>query len=93
MKKSDALGRQRAIYVQGAAGLRQNLPVDPIQLEQKAREKMSPEAFAYVAGGAGLESTMLANRQGFESRRIVPRMMRNVEARDLGLEVLGQHWP
>ncbi|MEO6038172.1 MAG: alpha-hydroxy-acid oxidizing protein, partial [Saprospiraceae bacterium] len=93
MKKSDALDRQRSIYVQGAAGLRQKLPFDPDLLEQKAREKLSAEAFAYIAGGAGLESTLRANRSGFERHRIVPRMLRNVEQRDTGIDVFGQPWP
>ncbi len=93
MKNTDALDRQRSIYTQGAAGLRQVLPFDPLLLEQKAREKMSAEAFAYVAGGAGQESTMGANRSGFERHRIVPRMLRDVEHRDLGVEIYGQRWP
>ena len=73
--------------------MRQKLPIDPHVLEQKAREKMSAGAFAYVAGGAGVESTMLANRSGFERHRIVPRMLRNVEHRDLRVDWLGQQWP
>lgn len=93
MKKSYALDRQRNIYVQGAAGLRQTLPFDAFLLEQKAREKMTASAFAYVAGGAGLESTMQANRSGFEQHRIVPRMLRDVEERDLGIEMFGQQLP
>ncbi len=93
IKKSDALDRQRSIYIQGAAGLRQTLPFDPTRLEQKAREKMTAEAFAYVAGGAGLESTLLANRSGFERHRIVPRMLRDVEQRDTGIEMFGHRLP
>ena len=93
MKKSNALDRQRSIYVQGAAGLRQILPFDADLLEQKAKAKMTAEAFAYVAGGAGLESTMQANRSGFGQHRIVPRMLRNVEQRDLGIDLFGQPSP
>ena len=93
MKKSNALDRQRSIYVQGAAGLRQIIPFDATLLEQKAKEKMRAEAFAYIAGGAGLESTMQANRSGFERHRIVPRMLRDVEQRDLSIELFGQQLP
>ncbi len=90
MKKANALDRQRHIYVQGAAGLRQTIPFDINLLEQKAKEKMRADAFAYIAGGAGLESTMQANRSGFERYRIVPRMLCDVEQRDLGVELFGQ---
>jgi len=51
---------------------------------------MSPEAWAYVAGGAGRESTIDANRAAFEKWRIVPRVLRDVEKRDLSIELFGQ---
>ena len=54
---------------------------------------MSPEAWAYVAGGAGRESTMDANRAAFERWRIVPRVLRDVEKRDISIELFGQHLP
>jgi lactate 2-monooxygenase len=54
---------------------------------------MSPEGFAYVAGGAGLESTIRANRDAFERRRIVPRMLRDVSARELSVELFGRRLP
>ena len=49
---------------------------------------MSPEGYAYVAGGAGTEETIRENRAAFERWRIVPRMLRDVSPRD-GVEVLG----
>lgn len=90
MKKTNALERQRSVYIAGAAGVRQQIPFDPVLLEQKASLRMSPAAWAYVAGGAGLERTVAANRSDFDSRRIVPRMMRNVEERDLSTDFFGQ---
>ena len=54
---------------------------------------MSAEAWAYVAGGAGRESTMDANRTAFERYRIVPRVLRDVETRDLSIELFGQRLP
>ena len=39
---------------------------------------MPEEAFAYIAGGAGMGSTIRANREGFDRWRIVPRMLRDV---------------
>lgn len=36
-------------------------------LEDAAKQRLTPEAFNYVAGGAGLESTMKANREAFDN--------------------------
>lgn len=93
MKKTNALDRQRAVYLAGAAGLRQKIPFDPAALEQLAKTKMSTEAFAYIAGGAGLERTMVANTGGFDRWRIEPRMLRNVEARDTSADFFGKKIP
>ncbi|MGI5157228.1 alpha-hydroxy-acid oxidizing protein [Microbispora sp. CA-102843] len=38
-----------------------------------------------MAGAAGTESTARANREAFKRRRIVPRMLRDVALRDLGV--------
>ena len=54
---------------------------------------MSPEGYAYVAGGAGTEETMRENRAAFERWRIVPRMLRDVSMRDTAVEVLGTRLP
>jgi lactate 2-monooxygenase len=51
---------------------------------------MTREGFAYIAGGAGLEATMTANREAFERVRIVPRMLRGTESRDLTVELFGR---
>ena len=51
---------------------------------------MAPEAFAYVAAGAGTEDTVAANRAAFARRRIVPRMLRDVSDRDTSVELLGR---
>lgn len=93
MKKANALDRQRSVYIAGAAGRRQLIPFDPVVLEQQAKAKMDPAAAAYVIGAAGLESTMHANRSDFERYRIVPRMLRNVEERDMSTSFFGQTIP
>ncbi len=62
-------------------------------LEAKAKEILTPRAYDYVAGGAGGEDTMRANREAFHRWRIVPRMLRDVAKRDLSLEVLGALLP
>jgi len=62
-------------------------------LEERAREALSPEAFAYLAGGAGAESTMRANREAFERRRIIPRVLCDVSERDTSVELFGRRLP
>lgn len=84
---------QRAIYIGGMMGKKSVIPTDPTRLEQAAREKMSREGFAYIAGGAGLESTMDANRRAFERWRIVPQMLRDVSVRDTSIELFGKKLP
>jgi lactate 2-monooxygenase len=85
--------RQREIYVAGVGGHRPAVPVRQAELEQAAQAAMSPEAWAYVAGGAGRESTMDANRAAFERWRIVPHVLRDVEKRDLSVELFGRRLP
>lgn len=84
---------QFGIYGRGMAGERPELPVTPGALEARAEAEMSPEAFGYVAGGAGSERTVRANREAFERWRIVPRMLRDVSVRDLSTTVLGTAMP
>ena len=63
------------------------------ELEAAATAAMTPEAADYVAGGAGGEETMRANREAFDRWRIVPRMLRDVATRDLSTTVLGTALP
>ena len=87
------LNRQSEIYIAGMAGKKPLIPVSARRLEEAARRRMSPEAYAYVAGGAGAEDTVRANREAFERRRIVPRMLRDVSARDTTVELFGRALP
>ncbi len=82
--------RQTEIFVTGAGGRRPRVPVSTNALEAEAIRQMSPDAVAYVAGGAGTESTMRANRAAFERWRIVPRVLRDVRRRDLSVSLLGR---
>ncbi len=84
---------QSEIYLNGALGVRPELPMDPASLEAAAQERFTPEAFGYVAGSAGTESTARANRAAFERWRIVPRFLRDVGVRDLSTTVLGTPLP
>jgi len=71
------------------SGVRPAIPISPPVLEEKAREMLSPQAFDYVAGGAGAEDTVRANREAFYRWRIVPRMLCDVTHRDWTLELFG----
>ncbi|AHF99938.1 L-lactate 2-monooxygenase [Halostagnicola larsenii XH-48] len=86
--------RQEAIYRSGM--LRNELPEYPVSFEdlaQRALEELDDEAAAYVAGGAGSESTIEANDRAFDEWRIVPRMLRDVSERDLSLELFDTELP
>lgn len=85
--------RQRTIYIDGAGGKPPLLPVHPADLESYAAEVMSAEAFAYVAGGAGLETTVRRNREAFERWSIVPRMLRDVSDRSCAVKLFGRSLP
>lgn len=90
---SRAPGRQTEIYLAGARGIRPRVPVNAEQLERAAEQALSPAALAYLAGGAGAESTMRANRTAFERWRIVPRVLRDVSGRDASIELFGSALP
>jgi lactate 2-monooxygenase len=80
---------QFEIYAQGLAGQTPKLPITADELQRRAREQLSAEAYGYVAGGAGAELTMEANLYAFERWQIVPRMLRDVSDRDLSTTLLG----
>src|SRR5713226_6176003 len=85
--------REQQIYALGLSGGKPCVPVPLDLLEQKAKEVLAPRAYDYVAGGAGGEDTMRANREAFYRWRIVPRMLRDVSKRDLSVELLGARLP
>jgi isopentenyl diphosphate isomerase/L-lactate dehydrogenase-like FMN-dependent dehydrogenase len=80
---------QNQIYLGGLDGRTPELPLTYEGLEAAAREVMTPEAFGYVAGSAGRESTARANTEAFQRWRIQPRMLREITERDLTTELFG----
>jgi isopentenyl diphosphate isomerase/L-lactate dehydrogenase-like FMN-dependent dehydrogenase len=90
---SPGLNRQMGIYKFGPAGKTPGQPISVEALAEKAREALRPEAYDYLAGGAGSEETMRANHAAFQRRRIVPRFLRDVSRRDLSVEILGRRLP
>jgi lactate 2-monooxygenase len=76
---------QNAIYLSGQA----EWPISYEEWEQRARETLDERAFGYIAGGAGAELTIQANREAFERFRLRPRMLSANVERDLSVDVLG----
>jgi lactate 2-monooxygenase len=91
----DGFGRltQTAIFRGGASGEVPRVPSRWPSLVAAAERAMSPDAWAYVHGSSGTESTADANARAFERWRIVPRVLRDVSERDLGVTLFGHHHP
>ena len=84
---------QLQIYFAGRQGIKPQLPVSFEALEQKAKESMKPEAFDYISGGAGAETTMSNNIAAFNKWQIVPRMMGDVSKRSIETALFGIKLP
>ena len=80
---------QGGIYLRGLSGATPDIPTNFIGLEAAAKQTMSPEAWAYTAGSAGLETAAEANRAAFNRFPIAPRMLAGAAARNLVSEIFG----
>lgn len=58
-------------------------------LEALARERLTPEAYSYVAGGSGDEHTLRANQTAWSQLRLAPRVLTDVSALDTRLTLFG----
>ena len=85
----DGSAIQNAIYIAGET----QWPVGADAWEARAQDVLEPGPFGYIAGGAGNESTIRANRQAFERRRLRPRMLTGTAERDASVDVLGTPSP
>jgi lactate 2-monooxygenase len=83
----------REIYARGLGGETPSIPVSIGELERHAEAAMKEGVANYVFAAAGAEDTLRANREALDRRRIVPRMLRDVAARDLSTTVLGTEMP
>ncbi|WP_312112875.1 alpha-hydroxy-acid oxidizing protein [Brevibacillus reuszeri] len=68
----------------------QSLPVSVEDWERQAREILPDGPFDYIAGGSGAEETLASNRTAFSKWAIVPRMMRDVTNRTMGITLFNQ---
>jgi len=90
---SRGMQRQLEIYQLGLAGKKLSIPISLSQLEKKAAESLTPQAYDYITGSASGERTARANLEAFDHWRIVPRMLRDVSQRDLSFELFGHKFP
>ncbi len=60
------------------------------EYQELARGRLPPSHYDYIAGGSGDENTLRGNREAFQRWRIVPRMLRGVDAVDLSVTVLDE---
>jgi isopentenyl diphosphate isomerase/L-lactate dehydrogenase-like FMN-dependent dehydrogenase len=91
---ADGFGRrtQTSIFRAGASGSEPRIPTSWPALVTRAQRAMSDEAWAYVNGSSGTESSAEVNAEAFEQWRIVPRVLRDVSERDLGVTLFGHSY-
>jgi lactate 2-monooxygenase len=81
---------QLSLYAKGILqGIKPEITTDSNKLREQAKKVMRPEAYNYIAGGAGEGATMDANRLAFRQWKIVPRMLRPTVPRDLKVTLFG----
>jgi lactate oxidase len=59
-------------------------------IEQQAKQHLDPASYDFVAGGAGSEQTLRANREAFQKIAIMPRVLRGIKQVDTSTVLLGQ---
>lgn len=65
-------------------------PVVVEDWEKLAKEVLSKGAYDYVSSGSGGEETLAKNVEEFKKWELVPRVLVNVEKRDLSIELLNK---
>src|SRR6266487_3351628 len=59
-------------------------------LEQQAKQRLDQASYDFVAGGAGAEQTLRANREAFQKITILPRVLTGTKQVDTSMNLLGQ---
>ncbi len=67
-------------------------PVNLFEFEERARKRLPRMSYDYVAGAAADEITLRRNRESFDSIRLKPRVLRDVNNLDTRAEFLGQQF-
>jgi isopentenyl diphosphate isomerase/L-lactate dehydrogenase-like FMN-dependent dehydrogenase len=84
---------QYEIYLDGLGDKKPEFPFELHELERRFEAEADHVPRDYVSAGAGSEDTMRENLDAFKRWRIVPKMLTNVETRDLDTTVLGTNMP
>lgn len=69
------------------------LPLNLAEFEALAVAGLDPGVAAYFSGAAADEVTLADNLDAFHRWRIVPRVLVDIEIRDLSTDVLARRWP
>lgn len=85
--------RQNEVYRAGVYGTRPRVPTSARLLQARAKRRLTDRAYSYVAGGAGGEATQRANETAFDRWALLPRVLRDVSARDTSVELFGLRLP
>jgi lactate oxidase len=59
-------------------------------LDQQAKQQLDQATYDFVAGGAGSELTLRANRDAFQKIAIMPRVLTGIKEVDTSIDLLGQ---
>lgn len=65
-------------------------PINLIDYEDAAKQKLSPATYGYYKGGASDEITIQDNHRAYDEIKILPHVLRDVSQRDLSTTILGQ---
>lgn len=63
--------------------------VNIASLEGKVKERMEAGAFGYIRGGSEDEWTMKENTTSFNTKKIMPRVLRGIDSADLSTSIFG----
>lgn len=68
-------------------------PLNLLEYEEHARQRLPQMVYDYFASGAGAEITVRSNRSDFDRLRLRPRALVGVGERDLSVTIFGQKIP
>ncbi|HEU5356551.1 MAG TPA: aminotransferase class I/II-fold pyridoxal phosphate-dependent enzyme [Actinocrinis sp.] len=61
-------------------------------ISRLAEERLAPQVWDYIDGGAGQERTLAANLAAFDAVRLVPRILTGSGQADTSVSILGRTW-
>jgi isopentenyl diphosphate isomerase/L-lactate dehydrogenase-like FMN-dependent dehydrogenase len=71
----------------------ENQPINLLDYEQLARDKLSKMIYDYFAGGADNGITLRENNSAYDRIRLLPRVLVDVHQRDTSMSLLGAKIP